>query len=53
MKLKDIEKLTEEILYELQGRSGFDGWWWNIEKEIRTEIHEAITKIILEKLNPS
>jgi hypothetical protein len=35
-------KIVDDILAELSDRSGFDGWWGDIDPDIQTEIRQAL-----------
>ena len=35
-------EIVTSILEELYDRSGFDGWWYNIDAEIREEIENEL-----------
>lgn len=47
------EKITLKILEELQGRSGFDGFWDTVDAETQDEIFTALWRIVDEVLNTS
>jgi hypothetical protein len=38
--------IAEAVLAELEGRSGFDGWWGGIDADIRSEIRAALAERI-------
>lgn len=38
--------VAQEILHELNGRGGFDGWWGEIDDEIQEEILVALSNVI-------
>lgn len=40
------EFAAERVVLELLGRGGFDAWWYDIERETREEIKEALAKTI-------
>ena len=40
------DMIVEKMIDELSGRSGFDGWWGNIDEDIQNEIKEELCKII-------
>lgn len=46
-----INELVDEILNELNGRKGFDGWYSNLDNEIKEEIEYVIFEIIENKLD--
>jgi hypothetical protein len=35
-------RIVDDVLAELNGRGGFDGWWGDIHPDIRTEIRQAL-----------
>ncbi len=39
---------TDEIIFMLCGRGGFDGWWDSIDEDTQNEIKEEIYNIIEE-----
>ena len=43
--MSNIEK-AREIIDELNGRKGFDDWWYNIDEDIQEEIIEEIANKI-------
>ena len=45
------KRAVESILAHLQGLSGFDGWWDDIDDEIQEEIERELQKIILKEIN--
>lgn len=44
-------KVIEDILSELNGRSGFDDWWYSINGDIRDEITETLIDLLPPELN--
>ncbi len=40
------KELIEKILDELNGRSGFDDWWCNIDEDTQEEITETLVNIL-------
>lgn len=44
-----MKSKSEKIINALNDRSGFDGWWHDIEPETQQEILEEIEKIINKK----
>lgn len=44
--MKNEIKIVEEILTELNGRKGFDDWWYNIDEEIQDEIKDDLIEIV-------
>ncbi len=40
------EQIAKKIVDDLEGRSGFDGWWEDIDPPIQAEIHEEIASTI-------
>ena len=49
MKLK-AKKIVDEILSELNGRKGFDDWWYNIDEDITEEIENELVDIVVKNL---
>lgn len=47
---KVAKKVVKEILDELDGRGGFDGWWDSVDEEtqedIRTELLGIVAKVL-------
>lgn len=40
------KELIEKIIGELNGRKGFDDWWYNIDEDIQEEITETLVNIL-------
>ena len=40
------KEIVENILSELNGRSGFDDWWYNIDEDIQAEITETLVNLL-------
>lgn len=49
--MKQPVDIAAEIIDELNGRSGFDGFWDSVDDETRDEILTRITSIITEGLS--
>jgi outer membrane protein assembly factor BamD (BamD/ComL family) len=47
---KRAKKIVKAILTDLEDRSGFDGWWDDIEGPTRTEIRRKLTGIVVAEL---
>jgi len=45
-KMDNRKEIIENILGELNGRSGFDDWWYNIDEDIQEEITEALVNLL-------
>jgi hypothetical protein len=46
-------EVVSKILLELNDRSGFDGWWSNIDYDIQEEIENELVSIIKSILDKS
>ena len=44
--MDDRRDLIEKIINELNGRSGFDDWWYNIDEDTQKEITENLINIL-------
>ena len=44
--MDDKKELIEKIINELNGRSGFDDWWYNIDEDTQKEITENLINIL-------
>jgi hypothetical protein len=41
-----LRAAAEAVIEELKSRAGFDGWWHDIDKDIKEEITEGIAEAI-------
>ena len=44
------ELIVQQIIIELDSRSGFGHWWWNIDIDIRKEILEKLASVVNKEL---
>lgn len=44
------EIIAGEILHDLQGRKGFDEWWYGIDENIQKEIEADLTFLVRRQL---
>lgn len=40
------KELIEKIIDELNGRKGFDDWWYDLDEDIQEEITETLVNIL-------
>ena len=45
------ECIVLDVLWELSGRAGWDGFWDGIDPEIRYEIQATLTALVQRRLN--
>ena len=41
------KKIIDNIINELNGRSGFDDWWCNIDEDTQEEIEQTLVNTLL------
>ncbi|QQO97032.1 hypothetical protein Nekkels1_31 [Cellulophaga phage Nekkels_1] len=46
--MNDKKQIVENILIELNTRSGFDEWWWCIGDDVREEIKRDLINLLPE-----
>ena len=46
----DLQKIANNIIDELSGRRGFNGWWNDIDEDTQDEIKTCIADIIDDEL---
>lgn len=44
------DRIVAAVLRDLNGRSGFDWWWGDIDPGIKNEIREDLARLVLEHL---
>jgi hypothetical protein len=44
--MENRKQLIEKIIDELNSRSGFDDWWYNIDEDTQEEITETLVNIL-------
>jgi len=47
------EDVVDGIIEELNGRKGFDHWWYKIDPEIKEEIRMALANRVDDVINES
>lgn len=46
----DSHQMALMVIDVLDGRSGFDGWWDDIDEDIKDEIRSEITSVVRESI---
>ena len=47
---EQADNCVYDLLVELQGRGGFDGFWDDIDEETQTDIRDSLKEIVFEYL---
>jgi len=45
------EKIVNNIMDELEGRKGFNHWYWDIEPDIKDELIQKLISIVRDELS--